>query len=70
MIKNIVVKEDTHPELYDNKLGLGLDITGDMVTVDTDKGLICRYPITMNCIISLSDNPNLQYLFDEVEAHA
>lgn len=45
MKENIAVSMDTHPELYRKDLELGLDITGDMITIDKDTKTICRFPI-------------------------
>lgn len=51
MIKNIVVSMATHPEFYRKDLNLGLDtgigfdIGGDVVTVDTERSIIYRLPL-------------------------
>ena len=49
MIKNIYVSMETHPEIY--HLDLGLDIPGDMVTVDTENLTIFRLPLVHRSII-------------------
>ena len=45
MLKNIFVTMESHPELYKGDPELGLDITGDMVTVDTINKTIYRLPL-------------------------
>lgn len=45
MIRNVYVNTNNVPRLIDLAIKLGLDATGDIIQVDTDKRIVYRYPL-------------------------
>lgn len=64
MTKRMFVSLETHPEFLNEMRDLNLDITGDLITIDTEKKIVYTFPMMGNSRIISIDDTKLSYLLN------